>query len=425
MELPTNIFKCVVGSTVYGTHNENSDIDYKAVHVAPKVEIYTGTAKEQIITNKDDLSYELNKFVNLIKVSNPSCLEMLYTPEKHIIECHPLFKELFINARHAFLSKTCKDTFGGYVKSQIMKASALDKKMNWEMSRVERKGVLDFCHTFYENGSTKFNKILTDNNLKQRYCGLSKVPNMHDMYNVYYDLGNHMLHEVTLPSDEFLIRFFKLPHGVYDMPDLINSIKTADADYMEVFYNSLDPHTYGMGKAITLKTSTLTQLITPIGFRGIVSENTDEESNEVRLSSIPKFCEHVYSISWNKTGYTVHCKDYREYNKWLKERNTQRYVDTSAHGQMIDGKNLLHCVRLLSVCKEIATEGKIILERPNAEYLKDIRKGKYNLAEIIEKAKEDLQNLDSIYEKSDLPETINIEFINSLSYIMREEIYDR
>ena len=105
----------------------------------------------------------------------------------------------------------------------------------------------------------------------------------------------------------------------------------------------------------------------PARLRGISFEN----SNDIRLSSIPKeegidFAGH---ISYNKDGYTQHCIDYRSYETWLKNRNEQRFVDVQSHGQKIDGKNMMHCVRLTQMAKEIAEGKGIIVRRENAEEL--------------------------------------------------------
>lgn len=388
----TPIFDVTIGSTVYGTNTPQSDIDNKAIHIADKFEFYTNNFEKQIIFNKDSVSYELSRFLELIKVNNPTCLEMLFTPEKHIRTMHLAFK-ILIDNREKFLTKMCLDTFGGYVRSQIMKATALDKKMNWEKDRVERKGVLDFCLTFHKQGSTKIENWLEHRGLHQRYCGLVNIPNMHEVYGLFYDLGAHMRDLNTLPNKKGLELILGTPILLLD-----EYIK----DYISEGYK---------------------EYTVPIGYKGIVGE--DGDSNEVRLSSIPKGAKPICHMTWNKTGYTAHCKDYKAYQKWLSERNTQRYVDTTTHGQMIDGKNMLHCRRLLDMAFEIAEQGTIILERPNAQELLKIRKGEVSLEYIVEKAKEDLARLNEVYAKSSLPDNFKSDssFIDELHYNIRTNFY--
>lgn len=153
----------------------------------------------------------------------------------------------------------------------------------------------------------------------------------------------------------------------------------------------------------------------PLGFKGVILD----DSNSVRVSSVPKGMLPVAIIYYNKDGYSMHCKDYREYQMWLENRNTQRYVDNTLHNQKIDGKNMLHCRRLLDMAMEIAQEGTVNVRRPNAEYLLSIRRGEVPLDDIIKKAEEDLKLLDELYAKSGLPLDCDKEFVNELLLSIR------
>lgn len=58
----------------------------------------------------------------------------------------------------------------------------------------------------------------------------------------------------------------------------------------------------------------------------------------------------------------------------LAERNTQRYVDIQNHGQKIDGKNMLHCIRLLQCANDILKLLMLELRTLNIYYLLDMEK---------------------------------------------------
>lgn len=137
--------------------------------------------------------------------------------------------------------------------------------------------------------------------------------------------------------------------------------------------------------------------------RGLASEN----GQQFHLSSVPKGNTPVTVMWWNRDGYSTSCRKYKEYQDWLKNRNTQRYVDNTGHGQQIDGKNMMHCVRLLSMAKEIATEGVVNVRRPDREYLLSIRRGEVNLTGILTQAEETLAELDELFAKSSLPDDAN------------------
>lgn len=158
-------------------------------------------------------------------------------------------------------------------------------------------------------------------------------------------------------------------------------------------------------------------------FKGIVFE----DSNDVKLSSIPIGIPHDYfigHISYNKDGYTQHCNDYRSYETWLKERNEQRWVDVSSHGQKIDGKNMMHCKRLMQMAREIAEGKGIIVRRPNAQELISIRKGEIDLQTLIDSVESEIVIIDRLFKESNLPESIDSDFINTLLIKIRKQIYN-
>lgn len=343
------IFKALVGSQAYGTNVEGSDYDYKGVYVQPLHEILGFQYKEQYEANKDEVYYEVQRFIQLLQTANPTVLELLYSPEDCVVEKTKVF-DLLICHREKFLTKNCAKSFGGYAISQIKKATARDKKVNWENSRFERKTPLDFIYA-YQNGKTiEIQKFLQKNNMKQERCGLVALDHFKDCYALYYDWG-------------FL--------GTQ-----LNETK----------------------------------------YRGLVVE----ESNAVRTSSIPKNKKAETILHFNKDAYSVHCKEYASYQTWLKERNENRYNENKNHSQQYDGKNIMHCRRLLDVALEIATERTITVHRPNTDYLLRIRRGEVPFQEILAKAEEDIKNLDSLYENSSLPDNPDPGFVKNLLLDIRD-----
>lgn len=162
----------------------------------------------------------------------------------------------------------------------------------------------------------------------------------------------------------------------------------------------------------------LNRPMSAIGFRGV----SFEDSNDVRLSSIPKGHKFETTMYYNKDAYSTHCCDYNSYQNWLEARNEQRYVDTAEHGQKIDGKNMLHCVRLLTMCEEIVTKKTINVKRTyDAEYLKSIRRGEVDLNTLHEECQMKLDYLNQLYADSDLPEHISQDFCHDLVIKIRDE----
>lgn len=181
------LFECISGSRAYGLDLPHSDTDIKGVFVLPKNIFYGLDYIDQINDdNNNCIFYELRRFVELLSKNNPNMLEMLNIPPNCIIYKHPLFDQF---TPQLFLSKLCKDTFAGYAASQIKKAKGLNKKINNPMS-LERKSVLEFCYVPEKQGSMPILQWLDRRKMNPNRCGLVNIPNMRDIYGLYYDARN-------------------------------------------------------------------------------------------------------------------------------------------------------------------------------------------------------------------------------------------
>lgn len=78
-----------------------------------------------------------------------------------------------------------------------------------------------------------------------------------------------------------------------------------------------------------------------------------------------------------------------------------------------DTKNAMHLIRLLTMGIEILDTGNVEVYRPDKEFLKNIRSGKYTVTEIETAAIYLREELDQSYRLSALPETPNFDKINS------------
>jgi predicted nucleotidyltransferase len=374
------LFETIVGSQAYGTQTPTSDIDKKFVYILPQDYILGTGYVEQINVNKDYVGWEIRRFLELMGSNNPTVLELLNSPEDCIVSKHPLF-DLIIEHKDEFITKICKDSFGGYARQQIKKAKGLDKKQNWEKDKVTRKDVLDFVYVIEGEKSIPWKVWNSEQGFEEKFCGVVNVPNARDIYAVYYDkVAREMFSENVSESSRNLL--------------------------------------------ITLKK----ELGQPMGFgyKGLVKTGEGvnaAESNQLRLSSIPKGETPICNIIYNKDGYTMHCKDYREYQEWLENRNEARYVETQEHGQRIDGKNMMHCMRLIRMAQEIGEGKGIIVRRPDREYLLAIRRGQLDLETLIKGADIAIEEMDRIFNESNLPNKVDPNLVNDLLIKIRKEFY--
>jgi uncharacterized protein len=157
-------------------------------------------------------------------------------------------------------------------------------------------------------------------------------------------------------------------------------------------------------------------------YSGIVKK---VESNDISLSSIPKDQTPVAMLYFNRDGYSVYCKKYKEYWEWVEKRNDERYNTTVQHGKKYDSKNMMHVFRLLFMAKEIAVERRINVLRKDREFLLDIKQGKYEYDDLVTKAEKLKEELTGLYNASDLPEEPDENKINEMLIEMREMYYKR
>lgn len=178
------ILECISGSRAYGLETPTSDTDIKGVFILPKSDFYGLNYIPQISNKTNDVVYyELGRFMELLLVNNPNILELLNSPERAILIKHP-YLEIIKPAQ--ILSKLCENTFGKFAISQIKKAKGLNKKILNPIEK-ERKTVLEFCYVNFKHGSIPLTKFLSSKGFKQQDCGLSKIPNMKDIYGLYHN----------------------------------------------------------------------------------------------------------------------------------------------------------------------------------------------------------------------------------------------
>lgn len=345
------LYKAIVGSKAYGLDLPTSDTDIRGIFLLPNEYRLGFGYKEQVNDDKNDIVYyELNRFVALLTNNNPNIIENLFTPPDKILFMDDRIAPLYDN-REKFLTKKIKYTFGGYAVSQIKKARGLNKKVVNPMAK-EKLTPLDFCYVFEkEDGYMMLAKQwLKKHNKKQEYCGLAELPNGEQMYKIYYD------HLAEMKSD--------------------------------------NPRFAGSG----------------YGFRGIVGA----DSCELRHSEIPKYCVLDAFLYYNLNGYSTYCKDYKEYWEWVGKRNPHRYNDNAKHNQGYDGKNMMHCIRMLDMAIEIARGEGVNLVRPNREWLLSVRKGEVSYDEIMAIIIEKDAEMKDAFDKSDLPDKVDMDFAHNI-----------
>ena len=155
-------------------------------------------------------------------------------------------------------------------------------------------------------------------------------------------------------------------------------------------------------------------------YRGIFSKKDD---SAVVCSSVPKEAQPIAWMQCNIDSFISHCRTHREYWQWVSERNEDRYNTNSNHGRGYDSKNLMHTLRLLDQATEIAREGIITLPRPNADWLKQVKRGDYSYEDLLKIADDKHAEMKAAYAGCSLPEQPNYERSNELLLEIRNELF--
>ena len=384
-------YKYIAGSHSQNLNGPDSDEDFHGVYFTDldKLLGLGDDYQEEVSDDKHDETYhEFGKWMRLLSKGNPNALESLFVPENLVVgEINPAIQKVIYN-RDKFVSKEVVRALSGYAFNQIKKARGLNKKIVKPVK--ERKDVLDFCYTFKGQGSQPMKDFLKHWNLDQKYCGLVNIPNMPDMYGVYYDFAAYF--------------HFEGIDSALDRYECVKDFYGADADvYLrDIQRRILEKEFYG--------------------YSGIVQPDEIDRSNTVRLSSIPKDDEPICTMSYNKDAYTCHCREYREYQEWVKDRNQKRYSKAEEAGY--NQKNMCHCVRLLTMAKEISEDKGFILWRTDdRDFLMGIKNGDYTYEYLIDYATKLLDEVNENLPKSNLPDEVDKDFVNELLIECRKEYY--
>lgn len=433
----TILYLYLRGSHCQGLDTETSDKDYGMFYVS-KIDNIIDMGfnyRDQYSDDKNDVyCQELGKVCRLLNKSNPTVLETLFVDDEFVVYEHPVITELKKH-KDLMLSRQCFNPFFGYATSQIEKGISQAKMVSKPI--IERKGPLDFCYTFHRQGSTPIKHWLDYRGLKPQYVGLNNIPNADFMHGVFYDFGNHFLHENVTADD--LVAWYR-PVPEHDIIEIVRKLKEATSPEeidrqqtlleearKEHFVRFIIEKFIAPGRKDGSQADVREELRnfyethkTPLGYKGICGA----DSEELRLSSVENGAEPICHMHYNKDKFSSHCKDYARQETWKRERNPERFrqnmenlkkiSDAGEKAGFYDSKNLAACYRMIQNCIEIARDGKYIVNRRgiDRDYILKIKKGELTYNEIMEVVKAKKEEMNLCQKSSTIRETIDVRFLN-------------
>jgi predicted nucleotidyltransferase len=121
---------------------------------------------------------------------------------------------------------------------------------------------------------------------------------------------------------------------------------------------------------------------------------------------------NMLEVMRRERQYSTARNEWRQFQEWQKKRSPQRHELEVKYGY--DTKHGMHLVRLMRMCREILTTGRVNVRRPDAEELLNIRRGAWSYDRLIGWAKAEEEAMDAVAAASKLPKSPDREFLDKI-----------
>ena len=145
----------ITGSHLYGTANQDSDVDFRGFCMPTAYEIMGIENFEQVeLKTPDIVLYNFTKFIKLLKSGSPNITELLFVPKDKILCGDAKIGQDLLRNRDKFISKKSVNAMMGFVTSSYMDylKDATDFKKAYHAIRM-----LGQVHDLLRYGEINFN----------------------------------------------------------------------------------------------------------------------------------------------------------------------------------------------------------------------------------------------------------------------------
>ena len=126
----------------------------------------------------------------------------------------------------------------------------------------------------------------------------------------------------------------------------------------------------------------------------------DEQGNLKVLKNKPSG-NIIALLVFNREQYNHDKKEWENYQRWIKNRNPERRKLEEKAGY--DTKHAMHLIRLMRTGFELMMTGELIVRRPDADELLEIREGKWSYEKVLEHARVLEQEIQKLYKSPSCP----------------------
>jgi predicted nucleotidyltransferase len=131
--------------------------------------------------------------------------------------------------------------------------------------------------------------------------------------------------------------------------------------------------------------------------------------------------KHVYNSFIGYAYGQLHRMTHYKFEGYMGEKR-KSLVDRYGY----DCKNAAHLIRLLRMAIEFLRDGHLYVKRIDAEELLEIKRGRWTLDQVVKESERLFKIAEVEYQKSMLPETINMGLVNEVStYVIKLALKER
>ena len=114
-------------------------------------------------------------------------------------------------------------------------------------------------------------------------------------------------------------------------------------------------------------------------------------------------------LVYNHSEYEKAIKEHAQYHEWIAKRNPTRWIDQEKGLLQFDGKNMMHCIRLMMSSEHVLLHGEPLVRvtGEQRDHLMRIRKGDFTYEEIMQDVEVRKARLEKLFSESKLPEDVD------------------
>lgn len=361
------IFLCLTGSRAYGTNNEDSDWDIKGIAIAP-LEYYLGVGK-----NFEQYEGKLsNNFIyGAVRENHESVIYDIRKFCQLAIQNNPNILEiLFLKERYWLM----------------------DHPRHW------------VSYDLIDNRDLFLSK-----KCRYTYAGYAHAQ--------LKRIRSHRQWLLNPPKDKPVRKDFGLPEQQsIDHNQLKAAISLVDK---QIEQWTINPQEEVPITVLARARESIIDLVANIF-------NLDNATSIIIRAACNKFNfdSNFSEVIVREKSYKAALNQWNQYLTWKNERNEKRSILEAKYGY--DTKHAMHLVRLLRTCSELLTQGKLIVNRLDAEELVAIRNGAWSYENLETYAEEMDKRMDVLYNSPScpLPYSPAIETINQICMKVIESFYN-